>query len=51
MQSAHVSALETKHASLDREIHEESHRPQPDQERISTLKKRKLQIKQEIAAS
>lgn len=50
MQTAHLNALEAKHATIDRQIEVESHRPAPDQGLLSTLKKRKLQLKQEIVS-
>ncbi|KQN78495.1 hypothetical protein ASE90_00165 [Sphingomonas sp. Leaf67] len=50
MQSAHLTALEAKHATLDRQISVETHRPAPDQSLLSSLKKRKLQVKQEISS-
>lgn len=50
MQSAHLTALEAKHATLDRQISAETHRPAPDQSLLSSLKKRKLQVKQEISS-
>jgi hypothetical protein len=50
MQTAHLAALEAKHALLDSQILAESRRPAPDQEALATLKKRKLQLKQEITA-
>ncbi len=50
MQSAHLTALETKHATLDRQITAETQRPSPDQSLLSSLKKRKLLVKQEIAS-
>ncbi|MFV0623180.1 YdcH family protein [Sphingomonas sp. ac-8] len=50
MQTAHLAALEAKHAALDSQILAEARRPAPDQEVLATLKKRKLQIKQEITA-
>ena len=46
MLSAHLSALETKHADLDRRIAVEESRPHPDDLVISDLKKRKLRIKE-----
>lgn len=49
MQESHISALETKHAGLDRRIFEESHRPLPDMATISRLKKEKLKIKETLA--
>ncbi|WP_422057601.1 YdcH family protein [Sphingomonas sp.] len=51
MQNAHLSALEAKHASLDRRIVAESQRPAPDQMILADLKRRKLKLKEEIAFS
>ncbi|GGD71923.1 YdcH family protein [Croceicoccus mobilis] len=48
MESTHISALNTKHAGLERQIHEEMMRPAPDDAKIKTLKRRKLRIKEEI---
>jgi hypothetical protein len=48
MQTAHISALEAKHAVLDRRISEEEHRPLPDAIRLADLKKQKLRVKEEI---
>lgn len=50
MHTAHVAALEAKHARLEREILDETHRPAPDQGLIASLKKRKLQLKEEITS-
>ena len=50
MQTAHHSALVAKHAVLDRQIADESHRPMPDAAALAALKKQKLRIKEEIAA-
>lgn len=44
----HVEALKAKHASLDHAISEEIARPHPDDDAICSLKKKKLQIKDEI---
>ena len=44
-----VEVLKVKHASLERAIDEESHRPAPDNLRITKLKREKLKIKDEIA--
>lgn len=49
MQNAHLSALEAKHATLDRKITAESHRPLPDQIVIAELKRQKLKVKEQIA--
>lgn len=48
MQTAHFSALEAKHAGLDRQIAAESQRPLPDTARIAALKKQKLRVKEEM---
>jgi hypothetical protein len=39
MQTAHLSALEAKHASLDAKIADEEGRPSPDHAIIADLKK------------
>lgn len=44
----HIEALKAKHASLEHAIVEENARPHPDDDAICSLKKRKLQIKDEI---
>ena len=49
MQTAHFSALEAKHAVLDRQISAETQRPLPDAAALAALKKQKLRIKQELA--
>ncbi len=51
MQSAHLSALEAKHARLDHRIVAESQRPMPDALTLADLKKQKLKIKEEISTS
>lgn len=48
MQSSHHSALEMKHAGLDRRIAEESQRPLPDSVTIAELKRQKLRLKEEL---
>jgi hypothetical protein len=50
MATTHQTALETKHAVLDRKISEEEHRPMPDTTVIAALKKQKLRVKEEIAS-
>ena len=47
--TSHQEALAAKHATLDRRIAEESHRPLPNAAMIAELKKRKLRVKEEIA--
>jgi hypothetical protein len=44
-----IEALREKHASLERAIDEETHRPMPNQEAVHDLKRQKLRIKDEIA--
>lgn len=45
----HIEALKARHASLEDAIHEENARPHPNDDAICSLKKRKLQIKDEIS--
>ncbi len=49
MDNSHVSALQLKHAGIERQIHEELSRPIPDAAIVQSLKKRKLRIKEEIS--
>jgi hypothetical protein len=49
MDTSHVSALHAKHAGLEARIRDEILRPAPDNLLVATLKKQKLQIKQELA--
>ncbi len=51
MDSSHISALHAKHAGLEARIRNETTRPSPDQLLVATLKKQKLQIKQELTQS
>ena len=48
MEQSHFSALQLKHAGLERRIDEEQSRPMPDYAAIQTLKRRKLRIKEEL---
>ncbi len=50
MQTTHQTALETKHAVLDRRIAAETHRPLPDATVLAGLKKQKLRLKEEIVS-
>jgi hypothetical protein len=45
----HVEALKAKHASLEHAISEETARPYPDDDALCSLKKKKLQIKDQIS--
>lgn len=48
--SAHIDALQEKHAHLETALEEERNRPMPDFATITELKKRKLLIKEELSA-
>ncbi|MFM2301206.1 MAG: hypothetical protein RLZZ84_942 [Pseudomonadota bacterium] len=48
MEQSHVSALQFKHAGIERQIQQEMNRPLPDLAMIQALKKRKLKIKEEL---
>jgi hypothetical protein len=45
---AHLSELERKHQALESEIAEELTHPSSDRLRVAELKRRKLQVKDEI---
>ena len=47
-ENAHLQALKAKHAALDEEIAKEMARPLPDETTISSLKRQKLKLKEEI---
>lgn len=49
MEQSHVSALQSKHAGIERQLQDEMNRPLPDLTIVQTLKKRKLRIKEELA--
>jgi hypothetical protein len=49
MEQPHVSALQLKHAGLERQIEAELNRPLPDLAALQVLKRRKLRIKEELA--
>jgi hypothetical protein len=46
---SHIEALTAKHATLEQQLHTEQCRPSPDLSRISSIKRRKLEIKDEIS--
>lgn len=48
MNQAQVESLEQKHAALEAQIHQEEHRPHPDDLRLHELKKEKLRIRDEM---
>jgi len=45
---ARANSLSQRHASIDRELEAETHRPMPDPAIITKLKREKLRIKDEI---
>jgi hypothetical protein len=49
MEASHVSALQLKHAGLERQLEQEMSRPMPDLATVQTLKRRKLRIKEELS--
>ena len=44
----HLTELERRHEALEREIHDTVTRPATDAVRVAELKRRKLQLKDEI---
>ena len=49
MESSHASALQNKHAGLERRIRDEMTRPFPDPAMLQSLKRQKLRIKDELS--
>lgn len=49
MEASYISALQIKHAGLEKQIHDELTRPSPDLSTLKALKRRKLRIKDEIS--
>ncbi len=47
--ASHLSALETKHKTLERQIEDELSRPSANEIRIAELKRQKLKLKDEIS--
>jgi hypothetical protein len=45
MDKGHVDALASKHAALHAKIDQEEHRPHPDVDLLTRLKKEKLRLK------
>ena len=48
MNASHITALRTKHATLDAAIAEEMRKAAPDDVTIRSLKKQKLRLKEEL---
>lgn len=48
MDKAHAEALASKHAALHEMIDIEEHRPHPDDDLLTRLKKEKLRLKDEL---
>jgi hypothetical protein len=49
MNEEHAAALRAKHANLEAKIEDELKRPHPDEATVTTLKRQKLRIKDELA--
>ena len=49
MESTHLSALQMKHAGLEKQIQSEMSRPLPDETLVAQLKRKKLKIKEELS--
>ncbi|MDE2302347.1 MAG: DUF465 domain-containing protein [Sphingomonadales bacterium] len=49
METSYMSALQSKHAGLEKQIHDELARPSPDLSLLQLLKRRKLRIKDELS--
>ena len=45
-----IESLRERHASLERALDEEVHRPLPNHDAVTDLKRQKLRIKDEISA-
>ncbi len=46
--ASHLSALQTKHKTLERQIEDELARPSANEIRVAELKRQKLKLKDEI---
>ncbi|BCJ89849.1 DUF465 domain-containing protein [Terrihabitans soli] len=46
--ASHLSALENKHKTLERQIEDELSRPSANETRLAELKRQKLKLKDEI---
>ena len=51
MAKAHLNALSTRHAQIDKQIEEEQARPLPDESVLAQLKRQKLKLKEEMVAA
>jgi hypothetical protein len=49
MPNAHVETLNARHARLDAKLEEERRRPLPDAVRLTSLKREKLLLKEELS--
>ena len=45
---ARIASLTQRHAALEQQIFDEDHRPQPNAETLSRLKREKLKLKEEM---
>lgn len=49
METSHLSALQSKHAGIERQLADELARPAPNGGLVTELKRRKLRLKEELA--
>ena len=49
MDTPHLSALQSKHAGIERQLADEMARPSPNEIVVMELKRRKLRIKEELS--
>lgn len=49
MENTHLSALQSKHDGIERQLSEEMNRPMPDDAVVQMLKRRKLRLKEEMS--
>jgi hypothetical protein len=47
--SERIDSLRAKHAALDQQLEEETHRPFPNADELNRLKRAKLKLKDEMA--
>ena len=45
----HIVELQRRHEAIEKEIEKEKHHPNSDEKRLHELKRKKLQIKDELA--
>ena len=45
---SHIESLKDRHNALDAQLHDEDHRPRPDDQTLLRLKHQKLRLKDEM---